>query len=357
MFELNVLEHKVKRALVAAAGYTWLLRRILRPKLSVPWLTSLRMWRHGMVGETSVLYDFKNNRIVDYLSDFRMHTRAIRINTEYNPVLNDKLILSCLIGSVVRVPEVYSVIERGRLVPFHPDAGIGTTDELIEACRQRKAIVAKPKGMGSGAGFCKLEHTNGQLLFNGESVTPEQLDSRIASMRDYLVCQFVEQGEYARNVYPRTTNTVKIMTMIAPETTEPFIAIAAQRFGRDRSFPVDSFLSGGGLSSEIDIEDGTLGRAASVEGRTLTWHEAHPDTGEPILGLKVPRWGQTRDSILRLAKTFSFIRYVTWDVIVQDDGLTVIEGNANPGMAMLQVHRPLLKDPRVRAFYKYHKVI
>ena len=352
-----MLEERLKRALVVGAGYTRMIRRVLHPKLSVPWRTSLRMWRHGMVGETSVIYDFANNGFDDYLSDVRMHTKAIRINTDYNPVLNNKLVLSCLIGSQVRVPRVYSIIKRGRFIPFDMEVRVGTTDELIEVCRRLGAVVLKPNGMGSGAGFCKLEHVDGEILLNKEPIGRGQLDARIASMGDHLVSQFVEQGEYARKVYPRTTNTVKMLTMVDPQTVEPFIVIAAQRFGSDRSFPIDSFLAGGGLSAEINTDDGTIGRAASVKGKILTWHETHPDTGEPILGLKIPRWEQARDAILRMVRTFSFIRYATWDVVVQDDGLTVIEGNANPGMAMLQVHRPLLGDPRVRAFYEYHKVV
>jgi hypothetical protein len=52
-----------------------------------------------------------------------------------------------------------------------------------------------------------------------------------------------------------------------------------------------------------------------------------------------------------------YIPYIGWDIIVQEEGFKIIEGNNHPGLDTLQAHRPLLKDPRVRKFYKAHGVI
>lgn len=41
-----------------------------------------------------------------------------------------------------------------------------------------------------------------------------------------------------------------------------------------------------------------------------------------------------------------------------DAGPSLIEGNtANVGVRSLQVHRPLLRDPRVRRFFEFHEVV
>ena len=112
------------------------------------------------------------------------------------------------------------------------------------------------------------------------------------------------------------------------------------------------------MCAEIELGTGTLGKAVSypAEGR-LVWHEKHPDTNEDIAGIRIPCWQEVMESVLNVARAFPFIRYAGWDVVVQNDGCTVIEANANSDVNLLQVHRPLLKDPRVRAFYKHHKVI
>lgn len=49
--------------------------------------------------------------------------------------------------------------------------------------------------------------------------------------------------------------------------------------------------------------------------------------------------------------------YVGWDIIVTDDGYKIIEGNNYSDVNLLQIHRPLLADPRVRRFYLYHGII
>jgi hypothetical protein len=44
---------------------------------------------------------------------------------------------------------------------------------------------------------------------------------------------------------------------------------------------------------------------------------------------------------------------VGWDVMVTDDGFQVIEGNKFSDVQVLQVHRPLPDDRRVRDFYRH----
>ena len=46
--------------------------------------------------------------------------------------------------------------------------------------------------------------------------------------------------------------------------------------------------------------------------------------------------------------------FLGWDVVVTADGIRLLEGNANTGMNVLQVHGPLLSDPRIRRFYESH---
>jgi hypothetical protein len=43
--------------------------------------------------------------------------------------------------------------------------------------------------------------------------------------------------------------------------------------------------------------------------------------------------------------------------VVTEDGFRILEGNKYPDVHILQVHRPLLADDRIRAFYRRHGVI
>jgi len=87
------------------------------------------------------------------------------------------------------------------------------------------------------------------------------------------------------------------------------------------------------------------------------WSAAHPDTGRPIEGVRLPHWEAVRARVLDLA-TFDFLAYVGWVVLITDAGPCLIEGNtANVGVGSLQVHGPLLGDARVRRFFEFHNVI
>ena len=46
-----------------------------------------------------------------------------------------------------------------------------------------------------------------------------------------------------------------------------------------------------------------------------------------------------------------------WDIAVLDDGLVIIEANGWTDFAIFQLKKPLLMDPRIRAFYEYHGVV
>jgi len=63
--------------------------------------------------------------------------------------------------------------------------------------------------------------------------------------------------------------------------------------------------------------------------------------------------------VLDLAGHFSHLwQYVGWDIILSSEGVPmVIEGNRATDVDIMQIHEPLLSDPRRRRFYEHHTVI
>jgi hypothetical protein len=60
---------------------------------------------------------------------------------------------------------------------------------------------------------------------------------------------------------------------------------------------------------------------------------------------------------LRAAEYFYFSPYIGWDLVVTEAGACFLEANSPPGIAVWQVHAPLLSDPRVRRFFHCHEMI
>jgi len=114
----------------------------------------------------------------------------------------------------------------------------------------------------------------------------------------------------------------------------------------------------GGLGAEVDLETGELGEAVTFpRSGKLTWYKNHPSSGSKIEGIVVPHWSHVQSEILDVARSLPFLPYIGWDIVVTENGFKIIEGNNNSDVNLLQVHRPLLLDPRIADFYKKYKVI
>jgi Sugar-transfer associated ATP-grasp len=108
----------------------------------------------------------------------------------------------------------------------------------------------------------------------------------------------------------------------------------------------------------IDLDTGILGPGAMVGGRNrVVWCDRHPETHARISGVEVPGWPELRDKVLEWSRRFSFAPCIGWDIVITRDGYSIIEGNSSPGLTMLQIHGPLLADPRVRRFYRQYGIV
>lgn len=325
-----------------------------RRKLSISGLHQLRLLRRGFLPLSHQLYEFDSNDPADYLSD-RQREQTQRINGPAAVVLDDKIAFSFLLERFgVPTPEVEAVVIGGELQSL--TGGPDGMPWLRERLAPGERLVFKPGHGGGGAGVLLLEGTSGEPLVNGEGTTWEDLAARIASLEDYVVTTFVRQATYAAEIHAPSTNTLRMLTIV-DRGAPPFIAAAVHRFGSARSAPADNWTQGGVVAG-IDVDTGRLGLAATFpRDGDFARVEHHPETGAPIAGITLPHWDAVRDGILSLASRMRYLPYVGWDVVITADGYTVLEGNTYTGVETLQVHTPLLRDPRVREFYRRRGIV
>jgi len=320
--------------------------------VDIGFFNKMRMWLRGFVSEAWLLHSFSDNNPDDYVTDLVRLRKACRFNGYFSIMPYDKLYLSKMLGGFAEhVPVVYGVIRNGRW--HRMDGG---ADEPIECladwCRDKDAVVLKPIVGMRGEGVC-IVHTNGDTWrLNRRVLSREQVISCIADFDGYLATEFVNQHPYAAAIYPDATNTVRILTLWDDETDTPFVAAAVHRFGTRRSAPVDNWTAGG-LSAGVDVESGRIGKAVSYpHGGRVQVFAAHPETRQPIEGTCIPGWEAVKDRVLAMARVLPFVPYIGWDIAVTADGFKVIEGNNCPGINLIQVHYPLLRDPKIRRFYE-----
>lgn len=326
-------------------------------KMEVPLSTRLRAWRHGFLGVSAGVYDLAHNDWHEFLSDYDYYLKTPFINYgRYNLFLNDKLFFYCAMKAVgAPTPTIYGSVADAGIAWLNAPAGIDGSSGFGELLEQERDVVLKPVNGGGGSGVSFVTYADGSLRVNGTERDLSFVQGLL--VRGILICERIHQADYAARINPLGTNTVRIVTMWDPGTDEPFIARAAHRFATQRSLPVDNF-GRGGLSADVDVESGRLGPgiAFPYDGH-LRRHRVHPDSAAQIEGVTVPGWSGIRERILGFSGRLPQLPLVGWDVVVTEGGMSVIEGNSYPNPDVLQIHRPLLDDPRVRRFYRHHGVL
>jgi hypothetical protein len=308
----------------------------LRRRDGVPLRKRLACWRHGFFADKAVMYDFDRLGYAPYLSDYERHVRTNRIN-DVGYVLGDKFVAyHVLRGIGAPTPELYATVGS---------ADAATVEALA---REHGALILKPRSGSGGVGVQRVEHRDGAFLVDDRRL--ENL-AGLELAAGTLVYEFARQHAYSDRIFPGSTNTIRLLTMLDSEAGRPFVAAAVHRFGTRCSAPVDNFESGG-LTAHVDLASGALGPAiVKVRDGRPVWHDAHPDTGSAIRDTVVPHWNAVHTRITEIAGKLHGIHYAGWDIVITQDGFTILEGNNRPGVNVLQIHRPLLVDERVLRFY------
>lgn len=327
--------------------------RKTRTGLSLP--RRLSAWRHGFVSESLLNYDLDTDNFEHYLSDYARHVKTPDINGNFKAALDNKLFFSRIFPSeVLPTPTIRFWVDRDSFTLLGDHSTPVDHSEILDFCRSARRTIIKSVDGGGGANVFAIEFKDGRFLVNGQEIAMEDFLKRRSRS---ILTDYVVQHSYAMEIFPKASNTVRMLTMWDYESGEPFIADAVHRFGTNATIPADNW-SRGGLSVSIDLESGRLGTAKMhpSTGARGTF-EKHPDSGTQITGATIPDWKSVCAGVLRAARTAPFIPYIGWDVVVTESGFVALEGNNFPDVNLLQTHRPLLNDARVRKFFEHHGVI
>lgn len=295
----------------------------------------------------STLYSLDDPEFGDYVSN-RQKELTWGLNWPAAQLLDDKLAFFYMARHFgLPTPEVLGVVVRGRTAAL--SGGYG--DHVQRWLEEHGRLVVRPTRGAAGLGLLFLELVAGEPRVNGEPLGWDVLEAQLRTLDDHIVTEFVQQGSYARSIFAESTNTIRLLSMRQGDAP-PFLAVAVHRFGVPSSAPADNW-SRGALSALVDLETGRLGPGASLPTTGgPEAHAVHPTSGASLEGVLVPHWAEIRDRILAAARQMAFLPYVGWDVVVTEDGFQVIEGNKYSNVNLIQVHAPLMRDERVRAFFE-----
>lgn len=351
---MGVIRKLAKGFRLNFSSLRYLINQERNSKSNLGLLKKVRYLRHGFSSSKYELYDFKKNNHQLYLSDFQRYKTKL-INGQYSLIIDDKNLFSKLFNEYNVTTEVFGEVQNGKIMINERRASV---DEFVRLLIGKHKIIIKKYRGGGGKGVYKVSSEKGSIYLDDKLISKEELVVFLNGLSNHLITEHLEQAEYSNAIYPGTINSIRILTMQNPITGEVFIPIAVHKFGSEATKPVDNVWKGG-MTALIDLDTGKLGKSAYhfENNNKIKWLPTHPDTKKTIEGTQIPNWEEVKRKVIAVANVEKNLKYVGWDIVVTDNGIKVIEGNNYSDVNILQIHQALLKDDRVKQFYKYHNIV
>lgn len=209
---------------------------------------------------------------------------------------------------------------------------------LTSDLRPLTSIIVKPLDSLCGAGIEKITIT-------AETDIPA-LYKQLKSSGQLLAEECLIQHPDLARIYPPSVNTLRFTSVQG--TDELHFMLRVLRMG-----------AGGNVMDNTDT--GGLYAYTNDEGEIITpafnykeeAHEKHPDTGEQILGVRVPFYREAIQLVTICQRLVPNLRYIGWDVAITPTGPVLIEGNHNPAyLAFQKVQYMAENEPGKRPLFE-----
>jgi alpha-L-glutamate ligase-like protein len=242
------------------------------------------------------------------------------------PVVDDKLRLDRLCRRIgVPTPAVYAEV-----------SACSQLRRLGEILAGRDDFVVKPNHGSAGRGVLVVVGRDGRdfLRHNGERLRPDALRQHFSD---------ILSGMYSLGGHPDTALVQQRVRLHPAFAAVTYKGIPDVRVVLYRNEPAMAMLRlptrqsngranlhQGGIGTGIDLDTGVTHHAVQHN----RFVERHPDTGRPLVGLRVPRWDKVLTLSRRVAAAVG-LGYVGVDVVVDAAcGPLLLEANARPGLAI-----------------------
>lgn len=235
---------------------------------------------HGY--ELSAYLIYKERYGKKYLMCYSDRRRLLkrRLNSNYNVLLDDKYVNYMHFKDDVPLPEPLLVIENGLDLEKKEKLEEYRLEKIL--AKHQKIIIKPVLGAGGQSVFL-IELCDGKVLVNYEEST---LSNVLCVLQEgiWFITEFIEQARYAKNIFPFSSNTVRLITL--EQNGDVDLVYALHRFGSCPKNPTDNW-NQGGISAKVDLESGKL--TNSIWDNTGKNIHNHPISGAKMIGVEIPQ--------------------------------------------------------------------
>ncbi len=309
------------------ASGRWLLRRVLRCRLSAQKLSSEEFFRFGLHRVTVT-----DGERATFLGDTAMR----RLNTLLNgpPEENDTELLM----DKLRTSEVLRAAglpQARELATYHPQTGTLRSAEQIAAfllAPGNTPTFGKPVHGSSTLGVAAVERVVGDgtvELGDGRIVAAAALAAEIVASYGlgYVFQELLRASDAIRPLSGPVLPTLRVATLRMKGTPVPIYA--ALRLPAPGAMADDGG-AGGNARLHLDVATGAILRGQEMTRFGGTDMLITPVTGLALKGQSVPDWPEVLRLSVAVHRQFPRHTIVGTDIALSDRGLLVNEANAHP---------------------------
>ncbi len=207
------------------------------------------------------------------------------------------------------------------------DVTTATYEEFDRFVSKYPAFFAKARiGMfGKGAGKYETE------ACRKETERKKLYDELVE--KGCIIEQLIQQHPLLERFNESSVNTLRVVTFLCADG-KPKVMAGVLRIGRTGKI-ADNFHHHG-IAVTVDPNTGIV-NSLGIDNE-FKRYIVHPDSGEQIIGFKIPSWDRVVELVRRDAMVIPEVRYIGWDVAVDSEGaVQLIEGNygADPDVTQM----------------------
>lgn len=323
-------------------------------KYGIPFFRGRFFVKRGFCVRDIWLYNLNKKNFKDYIT--YKESFIPRNKNSFKEISDNKYVFSKIFSEYVECPQNYALIRRGKFYALQES--ISSFEEFSVWMKTKvHQCICKIYNGADGYHIYSLEFRNHDFFLNDETIEESELKNFLSKLDNYLIQSRLTQSAFANRLYPKTINTVRIVSAFDKEKKSHRIVAAVQRIGCQKSYPVDNF-NQNGLVAEVDIVSGKYGRVATLgkkdaQGNQI-YFDTHPDTGFKITGLQIPHWKEICEKIVLITEKIPFFDFVAWDVVLSDnsDFCALIETNMKTSIDIFQLFGPMRETELGKAVIK-----
>lgn len=329
--------------------------------MNAEFLDLVKAYFYGFHYQNYKLFKINKENRKNYVSDLK-YENAHPINRSCSSIIDNKLYLPFFLKDYKElVPKYFYYIDNGCLVNLQCGKNLNNNPEnILNDLSKEKKLVLKHCSRSKGEGFYLLESQNDQIFLNKNAINKKNFFNFIKSLNRYIITEFIYQHDYASEISPNSTNTIRILCAYDYEIGEFFIASAFHRFGFENKL-VDNISSGNGMLFYIDLKNGCIKKNGLLKRLNFPFEHIndiyHPTTNKKICDIKIPYWENIKSTTLDIVKNISFIKYIGFDIVVTNENFKILETNSLHSLLTLHGDDEFQNNIKLKNFFKYHKIM